>query len=321
MFMRTNMQYDQHMPDLDPNALVALEALLSARSVTVAAKKLGVSQSAMSHRLKTLRELLDDPLLAGGRNGFVLTPRAEAMEAPLRAALADLRAAVRVAEPFDAKRSQRRFVVAANDYGELVALRTLLTRLANEAPKVALAIEPLSTGVEQRLASGAVDVAVTVAGTLAPSLKQKVIARDVYAVAMRKGHPALRGKRRLSLEAYASLHHLQVAPFGLPGSAVDRELAALGLSRHVSIRVASFVSAPLLLAESDLVATLGTLLLQAASKYVDLDVVVPPLPLPKTEIVMLWHERSQSDSGHTWLRGLIADSMRNQPRSHISIRS
>lgn len=297
------------MDDLDANGLVALEALLATRNVTSAARKLGITQSAMSHRLRKLRHQIGDPLLAGGRNGLVLTPRAEAMMEPLRHALADLRAAVRVGESFDALRSTRHFVIAANDYGELVAIRPLLQRLAREAPNITIAIEAISTNIEQRLASGAVDAAVTAAGTFSPSLKRKVIARDAFAVALRKGHPAVRKQRRISLDTYASLHHLQVAPYGLPGSPIDRILATRGKTRHIALRVSSFISAPLLVAESNLIATLGIHLLRAASRYVDLEVVAPPIALPTTEIVALWHVRSQLDSGHVWLRTVIASSM------------
>lgn len=297
------------MDDVDANGLVALDALLATRSVTRAAKMLGITQSAMSHRLQKLRQQLGDPLLAGGRAGLVLTPRAQAMVAPLRRALADLRAAVRSADSFDASVSTRTFTIAANDYGELVALRPLLQRLAKQAPRIAVAIEPVTGNIEERLASGAIDAAVTASGTTAPSLRRKVIARDTFAVALRKGHPALRNRRRLSLETYVSLSHLQVAPYGFPGSAVDQVLATRGKSRHIAVRVSSFVSAPLLVAASDLVATLGIHLLRAASDYVDLVTLPPPIALPSTEIVMVWHERSHVDPAHIWLRKIIADSM------------
>jgi DNA-binding transcriptional LysR family regulator len=300
------------MDDVDANGLVALDALLATRSVTLAAKTLGITQSAMSHRLQKLRRQLGDPLLAGGRAGLVLTPRAHAMVAPLRRALADLRAAVRSTDAFDASVSMRKFTIAANDYGELVALRPLLQRLAKQAPRIAIAIEPISGNIEERLASGSIDAAVTASGATAPSLRRKVIARDTYVVALRKGHPALRKHRRLSLETYVSLSHLQVAPYGFPGSVVDQILAARGKARRIAVRVSSFVSAPLLVAASDLIATLGSHLLRAASDYVDLVTLPPPIALPSTDIVMMWHERSHVDPGHTWLRQLITTSMAHQ---------
>lgn len=297
------------MDDVDASGWVALDALLETRSVTLAAKQLGITQSAMSHRLHKLRQQLGDPILAGGRAQMVLTPRAEAMGPPLRRALADLRAAIRTAEPFDPSTSARTFTVAANDYGELVALRPLLRRLAAEAPGIAVVMEPISNNLDERLASGAIDAAVTASGPTAPSLRRKVIARDTFAVAVRNGHPALRNKRQMSLETYVSLPHLQVAPMGLPGSIVDARLAALGKSRHIAVRVSSFVSAPLLVAASDLVATLGVHLLRAASEFVDLEILTPPISLPSTDIVMQWHPRSHVDAGHVWLRKMVASSM------------
>ncbi len=298
------------MIDLDANALVALDALLATRSVTASARQLGISQSAMSHRLRQLREQIGDPLLIGGRTGLVPTARAEAIEQPLRRAVADLRAAVRQGEPFDAKTSTRRFVVATHDYGEFVAVRPLLRKLSVEAPHVSLVIEPIDSTMPAKLASGAFDLAVTAPTDLPPSLIQKPIAREEYAVALRRGHPALRGKtKRLSLQTYAELDHLLVAPRRLPGSIVDKALAERGLTRRIALRISNFVSAPFLVAESNLVTTLGIGLLRSAKPYVDLEILPPPLSLPTADVVMVWHERSQLDLGHGWFRTIIANSL------------
>ena len=300
------------MNELDTNALIALDVLLATRSVTIAARQLGVSQSAMSHRLRQLRDPISDPLLVGGRNGLVLTARAEAIREPLRRAIADLRAAVRVGEPFDPKHSSRRFVVATSDYGELAAVPTVMRHLRSEAPHISIAIEPLDLDVPTRLASGAVDIAVTVPSDLPPSLKQKTIARETFSVALRRGHPALREKKELSLETYIALDHILVAPRGLPGSIVDAALAKRGLTRRIALRLPNFVSVPFVVATTDLVSTLGGPLLRAASAHSDIEIVPPPIPLPMSEIVMVWHERAQLDPGHTWLRRIVENSLADE---------
>lgn len=288
-----------------PSDLVALDMLFATRSVTLTAKRLGVSQSAISHRLKRLREQLDDPLLVGTRNGLTLTPRAEAMAEPLRRALADLRSAAVRGESFDPKTVTRTLTVATTDYGELVTLSGALARLAKEAPGLSVRTEP-DGDLASRLERGSIDLAVTIAGDLAPSLRHKRIARERYAVALRARHPALRAARgKLSLEAYCRLRHLLVAPRGLPGSHVDAALSARGLSRHVALRVTSFAAAPFIVASSDLVTTLGEPLLRSAARFADLVLLPPPLALPVTDIVMVWHERTHESPVHALFRRVV----------------
>lgn len=294
---------------VDPGHLVALDLLLSTRSVTAAARRLGISQSAMSHRLRVLRDALGDPLLVGSARGLTRTPRAEALAAPLAQALATLRAAMSTGAPFAPRTSTATFTIATTDYGELVALPAALERLRADAPGVALTIVPLGGELVTAMASGAVDVAITATRGLPPSLRQRTLAVERFRVALRRGHPALRGRTRLSLAAYCGLDHLLVAPRGLPGSAVDDALAAVGRTRRIALRVPNFVSAPFLVANSDLVTTLGEPLLRAASRYADLTVVAPPLPLPTSTIVMVWHERTHRSPPHVWLRELIVAAM------------
>ncbi len=292
-----------------PSDLVALDLLLSTRSVTRTAQQLGVSQSAMSHRLKRLREAFGHPLLVGARGGLVLTPRAEAIAEPLRHALADLRAAALRGAAFDPATEQRTLTVAMNDYGELVALPHALSLLAKEAPGLVIQTEP-DGDLAARLGRGSIDLAVTIAGELAPSLRHKRIGRERYAVALRAGHPALAGgRKRLSLATYCQLDHLVVMPRGLPGSHVDAALAARGLSRRVAVRVPHFVSAPFLVASSDLVTTLGEPLLRAASEFAALAILPPPLPLPTTDLVMVWHERTHASPVHALFRRIVETSV------------
>ncbi len=289
-------------PALD--LLAALDLLLDERSVTRAARRLGVTPSAMSHKLRALREALGDPLLVGGRAGLVPTARAEAMAEPLRRALNDVRAAVRAGEAFDPGASRRHFVIATIDYAEFRLLPGALKVLRSEAPGVSLAIEPPGPRLAARLESGAVDLAIGAASVpTSGALHRRSLGREGFVVLGRAGHPGL--CRPLTLASYAALPHLVIAPGGTPGGAVDDLLARHGLKRPIVLRLSHFVTAPFLAARSDLVVTAPVGLAAEARRYLELAIVPPPREIAAVESYMVWHPRAQHDPAHRWLRELV----------------
>ena len=126
----------EHAPaDLDLNLLVALEALIAHRNVTRAAAAQGITQSAMSHRLRRLRALLDDPVVVAGRQGLVPTPRAERLGRVVSRSLHEMRAAIESAEHFDPATSERTFTVVTSDFAEFEILPRVLEELSRRAPR------------------------------------------------------------------------------------------------------------------------------------------------------------------------------------------
>jgi DNA-binding transcriptional LysR family regulator len=121
---------------IDLNLLLAFEALIEEQSVTQAARRIGLSQPAMSNALARLRRVLDDPVLVRTPGGMRPTPKAEALAEPIRAALAQLRSALGAPEQFVPRESRRTLRLLTTDYGELLLLGPLLARLAREAPEI-----------------------------------------------------------------------------------------------------------------------------------------------------------------------------------------
>src|SRR5262245_25502716 len=111
----------------DLNLLLVLDALLAEKHVTRAAQRLRLTQSATSHALARLRDLLDDPLLVRGAGGsLVLTPRAAELEPAVRRALDALDTAIRGAPTFDPANARRSFRLAMTDFAELILLPPLV---------------------------------------------------------------------------------------------------------------------------------------------------------------------------------------------------
>ena len=305
---------DLHRIDL--NLLVALDALARERNVTKAAARAGVSQSAMSHTLRRLRELFDDPLLVRGRGGMVLTPRAEALAVPLRSGLVSL--ARTLAEPpgFEPEQASRTFRIVSPDLFDALVLPTLLRRLEREAPSVDLAVVPMPKRLSDSLETGDVDLAIypvlldpqpfELDTKVDADLQSRTLFRDCFRCFVRNDHPALAGRRKLTLNAYTRLNHVLVSPGGDGSGVVDRVLGARGLQRRIALRVPQFATALEVVAQSDLVLTAPSSLSRCSTGS-SLASRPAPVDIPEHAITMIWHPRFTEDPAQRWLRELMID--------------
>jgi len=288
-----------HLADINLNLLVALDAVLEEGTVTGAAGRIGVTQSAMSHSLRQLRELLDDPLLVRGAGGLVPTPRAVALRLPIRRALLDLQHALRDPPSFDPARAVRRFHIGAGDYIAHSLLPALLADI-RDTPGIDYDVVPMLPADIERLSTGEVDVGLSAYTARVPGLRTAPLFEDDFACVVRRGHPSVR--RRLTLRQFAGLPHVLISPTGTGDSPVDRRLAERGLSRRIALRIRYFLAAPLVVAGSDLVLTCPRRIAQAFAQQFDLDVHEPPVELSSFTVDQVWHERYDADPAHVWLR-------------------
>jgi len=303
-----------NLHQIDVNLLVALDALAHERSVTRAAKRAGVSQSAMSHTLRRLRELFDDPLLVRGRGGMVLTPRAEALAMPLRSGLVSLARTLAQPDPFDPRDARRAFRMVSPDLFDVLVLPALLRRIGEEAPGIDIAVVPMPSSLNDSLETGEVDLSIHPVlldpkpfdlGMRTDShLQQRTLFRDSFRCFLRKDHEALAGRQKLSLKSYTELRHILVSPGGEGPGVVDRLLQARNLKRRIALRVPHFSAALAILAESDLVLTAPSSLGECPSAST-LASHAPPLALPDHAVTMLWNPRFTEDPAHRWLRDLM----------------
>ncbi|MEQ1503644.1 MAG: LysR family transcriptional regulator [Myxococcota bacterium] len=293
---------------VDLNLLVAFDVLARTLSVTRAAKQLGVTQSAASHTLRRLRELLDDPLLVRVGNGLALTPRGEGLAGPVRSALVALGRTLAAPEGFDPATTGRTFRLCAPDLFDLLVLPSLMPVLAREAPLADLAMVPaIGRQIERDLETGDIDVAIVPIGALTESPSGHLVRRSLlegsYRCFLRADHPAIRDGA-LSLAAYAASPHVLVSPTGSGEGFVDRLLADVGCRRRIALRVPSFFVATRVVARTDLILT-GPASLASVLDGLLVVSVPPPIAVPEVGLAMLWHQRFGADPGHTWLRALL----------------
>jgi DNA-binding transcriptional LysR family regulator len=280
--------------------VVALDVLLETRSVSAAAARLGVTQSAMSHTLARLRDRFQDPLLVRSGRALVPTARAEEIAPRLRAAIRDLSAAVEAGPTFDPANSTRTFRIGTTDLVALVLLPKLMPRVARAAPNVDLLLRD-QTGASDAVLAGDLDLAVLLlrADHAPAGLKARALFHERFVCLMRRGHP-LAGK--LTLDAYVAADHALISPAGGRGGVVDTQLEARGLSRRTALLLPSFLVVPHVVASTDLIVTLPEQVALAFAPLLALHVEATPIPLPGFTMSLVWHERNDHEPGLTWLR-------------------
>lgn len=290
---------------IDFNLLATLEVLLSERSVSRAAQRLGLSQPALSAQLSRLRALFGDPLFIPNHRGMTPTPVATQLQQPLYAALCQMRRVVSDARAFDPARDSFTVHIAGSDYVQSAMLLDFTLALRRRAPGLRIALHSLdSARLMAQMEKGEVDLAVLTPENIADSLRSRPLFEDQYVLVARRGHPALR--RTLDVRRFCELEHVMVSPRG--GSfttPVDDALEAMGLRRQVVVSASTFHSVPELVERSDLVALLPVRLVNAHTGR--LRVLTPPLPVLGFSIHMAWHNRNHGDPAQRWLREQLRD--------------
>ncbi|MBU3031545.1 LysR family transcriptional regulator [Paracoccus marinaquae] len=288
----------------DLGLLVSLDALLAERSVTAAARRLGISQPALSAQLARLRDLTGDELLVGNAHGMVPTPRAQEIQAPLHMLLQDISDLVLSETGFDPATSDRRFHLVAADLALATILPPLLQRFRDEAPGLRLTAGALDPArLEQDGAEGRVDLAVTTAMLLPQGFQSVKLIETEYRVIWRQDHPLL--AEGITLAQFCALPHLHVSPVeaSLQGP-VDRVLQQHDMRRHVTASVSSYAMAPALIRASDLIGVVPRILMDFdGAGLTDAPLPVQMAPL---SVFLGWHPRYRNDRAHRWLREVIA---------------
>lgn len=286
----------------DLNLLVAFDALLTARSVTGAASRMGIGQPAMSHALNRLRELFDDPLFLRAPRG--LEPTARALEiAEVNGEILRLaQQALSPSEVFVPATAERTLRLATQDYGAVLLVPKLLAAIQQQAPNVTVIIRqaPINMCMEA-LDRAEVDILL---GACAERLPGRFIAfpvlTDEMVVIVRGGHPALVGREQLDLETFLALPHLVISLEGDTTDRVDLKLAQINRSRRVMATVPYFLAAPLAIAQSDMVTTLSRGAAMLFRDLCGLILLPPPLALPGLSVSAVMHRRSENDVAVQW---------------------
>lgn len=284
--------------DLDGHLLRLLLAVLEAGSVTGAAQRLGVTQSAVSHLLDKLRAITGDPLFVKSGRGIVATARAEELAAEARTLLRQLQHFAHSAN-FDPARWQATVAIAANDFQRDLLLPALAARLRELAPGVALRIIPSAIPRLDMLRNDECQLVISPRPPEGSDIVQKRLFEDQYRVFY---DAAVRDAPQTEAD-YLAADHATVVYEPRRSLDLDQHLASRGLQRRFTVMVPAFGALPAFLKGTPLLATVPSLL--GRHTLAGLASCPPPVSCPTMPMYLIWHARYQQDAAHRWLRSQI----------------
>ncbi len=297
--------YAHPMATLDLNLLAALDVLLSERSVTAAARRLGLSASATSRTLARLRAATGDPLLVQAGRSLVPTPYAEQLAGRVHALAEEARAVLSPATAeFDPATLERTFTIRANEAFVTLFAAELITAIAAAAPRVRLRFTLKADKEAEPLRDGRIDLEIGTPGGRAQEARSTLLCRDRFVGAARLGHPLL--AEPITPSRYAACGHVVTSRRGATAGPVDDALREQGLRRHVVVVVPNFLEALTIARRSDLIALVSRSCFHdgdaTARGLVAFDL---PVATPELTIKAMWHPRLDADPAHRWLREMV----------------
>lgn len=299
----------------DLNLVRVFEAIWNDSSVSGAADKLGLTQSAVSNALNRLRHELDDPLFVRTRRGMQPTPRAQELAEIFHDAMTRIRGGLSVGTEFTPATAEKCFNLLMTDVGEGLFLPVILDKLRREAPGVDLNV--MQVGMERyedMIEDGLVDLAIGRI-KLSDSFNNELIHSSPFVVLMSSQNPYVSrdksGNATLTLDDYLSAPHVNIdwqASVEWQGRAYDPLLRALGTlagRRRFALTIAHTTVLPLILERTDLMATIPMVFADKLTANQALCTYPTPFPVEPNFVYQWWHRRNDSDPANRWLRSLF----------------
>ncbi len=302
---------------IDWNLIPALDALLTERNVSRAARRLGVTQPAASHALARLRRHFGDDLLVRRGNAYLLTPTAERLAPLVRQAVSASTSAMAAVGVFDPRSCTQRFTVAASEYAQTSFMPALARALADVAPGATLDVvtpfaEPFRTaedvvlGTDGWVAPREVLVGYPSTGMLADRWVC-VVADDNAGVG-----------EDLSLDNMRDLRWVAPTVRGEPLRLHLDGLAAVGVEPVLALTTPSFASVPFLVAGTDRIGLLQHSLASLLAAQAGVRVLECPWSVQALHLTFWWDKQYEEDPAHRWLRALVEDTMRDVDRTRAA---
>ena len=282
---------------IDLNLLVVFDAVMAERNLRKAGERLGRSQPAVSQAIARLRDMTGDRLFDRTPTGIAPTPRAERLWADMRDPLASLREAMG-ATAFDPAEAAGEVAIGLSDDARILHWPAIAAAILERAPRLTLrALSVNHTSVWADLASGRVDLALTVAGQPPPGLGARIVRQDPFVLL----HRADSAPPPTPAD-YAARRHLALVFSREQPAYADEALEAAGEAREVAVRVDRFDALPDLVRTLDAVVALPRAIAERFASAPDLATAEPPVPFPPAITKLCWNQKRRNDAFNAWLR-------------------
>lgn len=287
---------------LDLNLLIALDHILHLRSITKAADRMNLTQSAMSSALRRLRDYFGDPLLVQVGRRMELTPRAESLKQPVRHIIVQIDAALSTGLDFDAAESDRVFRFILSDFTMAVFMPHLLAIAAEEGARVRFQLLPQVKSPSEVIERGDADFLITPRVLISPDHPSELLFHDTFVALVWSESPL--AHQPLTRERYLAAKHVVVVPTGnIPATQSDL-MFKMGVVRDSEVECYSFLGVAALVLGTDRIATVHGQIARSLVKAYPL--AIHPLPFPDVNIQehLQWHRYMSDDPAIAWIRGL-----------------
>jgi LysR family transcriptional regulator, nod-box dependent transcriptional activator len=290
---------------LDLNLLVALDALLTERNLTAAARNINLSQPAMSAAVARLRSFFKDDLFVMRGRELAPTSLAESLAAPTREALLHIQLTIASRETFDPAKSDRRFRVVVSDFMTILFFRKIIEQVARQAPGVTFELLPFDDQPDEPLRRGEIDFLIFPEIFLPPGHPKMTLFDETMVCVGCRSNRQLAGK--LTFERYMSMGHVMTR-FGKTRKPSIEEWLLLehGVKRRIEVAVQSFSMIPQLLLGTERIATMHRRLALYFAKTMPLRIVKLPMSLPPFAEAIQWPALHNSDPASLWLRSIVS---------------
>lgn len=295
--------------ELDLNLLKVFDVLMEERSVSRAARRLGVAQSSTSNALDRLRGALEDRVLERVGNSMVPTRTALELWPHVQSALGQILTGLNALSDFDPLGFSETVCIGMDEYSLSLLGPAIKARLTAAAPGIRVAFLPSTPQEnEEDLFAGRLDFIVGPAWQPIPGLEQIVLMHETFIALVDKNHPILAGRNgssAVTVEDYVRYPHILVSSRGFVPGNVDAGLDRLERRRKVAMTTPYYASAPHFVCGTDLILNMGRGLAEKLAETVGLRTFELPVAVPGFDICMLWHPRNNPAKAHKWLRNEI----------------
>ncbi|PIE41019.1 MAG: LysR family transcriptional regulator [Gammaproteobacteria bacterium] len=300
---------------IDLNLYVVFDTIFEEGNLSRAAKRLFLTQPAVSHSLGRLREYYDDPLFVRRGHRMEPTPLAQRIRPGVQAALQGLQDTLQTGSGFDPLQSQKKFVVGVRDNIESWMVPQLMGFLQQQAPQTQLASTQVPRrDMEVELSAGRLDLAFDVLLPVGPRIRHQPLIEASFCVVARQGNPLV-GKR-LTLGRYLKARHVVVSSRQSGPSVEDFELSRLGYRRQVAMRCQHMYVGLRTVAQTDLLLTVPGSVFDLIADIPGIKSWKIPVDLPPLAVHMYWHESADGDGANRWLRDCIHKQLAKPGKSN-----